>query len=303
MLQIYKSPPEFPNYIPFGMTLRALGQGLKVKMVASDPLSMGISEFLKESFLDAFSHQTWEEPKEALESYQMILCIGPSFCDTDWGWIEGLLKASQACDHQEWVIVDPYIPEWIQECSDLFTEVQVTHNKKERPMSKIITGTGKGKTTFALGEALYYASMGFPSLVLQFIKSPKEYGEVKAIKRLSNIEIRSMGKGFPPEGNSSKWELHKRAALEAWQYFLGLLNRPRYGFIVLDELNIALKYGYLELDSVKELLVNLSEDIRLALTGRYCHPDLFPHVDMIVEMKEIRHPYQRGIRARKGIEF
>lgn len=303
MLQIYKSPLGFPNYIPFGMALRALGQGLKVGVVGANDIFKEVCIFLERSFPGEFSYKNWGEKEVQYGSSQILFFIEPNSYDGAWEWVDGLLKEIKEKQFLEAVIIDYTIPKAIEESANLFTEIQVTSNKTAKIISKIITGTGKGKTTYALGEALYYASLGYPSLVLQFIKSPKEYGEVKAIKRLANIEIRSMGKGFPPEEGSLKWDIHRKAVQEAWQYFLGLLNRPRYGLIVLDEINIALKYGYLELHSMTDLLKNLSQDKKISLTGRYANPELFPYVDQIIHMKEIRHPYQMGIRARRGIEF
>ncbi|MFN3534273.1 MAG: cob(I)yrinic acid a,c-diamide adenosyltransferase, partial [Desulfatiglandales bacterium] len=135
----------------------------------------------------------------------------------------------------------------------------------------------------------------------QFIKSPKEYGEIKAAKSLGNFEIRSMGKGFPSEAGTGS--LHERAAKDAWGYFLSTMEKGVYGFVVLDEINIALKYAYVDIGEVKGLLMDLKRFKGLVLTGRYADGSLYPYVDQILEMREIKHPYHKGIKARRGIEF
>lgn len=308
MLQFYKVPEELPNYIPYGMALRAIGQDMKTCLVTDSKIIETLGPYLKGAFEELFFYSSWDGFKtQRIEEHALYLLDRPPLSILEQWYLPEFKEMGEITQGgPEVALFGSYDGRGLLELAGLVTEVSVDTNKSDlnpRAHIKVITGNGKGKTTYALGEALYYASQGIPSLVIQFIKSPKEYGEVKASKRLGMFQIRSMGKGFPPEANVKAQSIHERAARDTWNYFLSILNRPAFGLVVLDEINIALKYGYLRQEEVAELLLNIVNPRHLLLTGRYADLSLFPYSDLVIEMKEIKHPYKMGIKARKGIEF
>ena len=166
------------------------------------------------------------------------------------------------------------------------------------------TGTGKGKTTAAMGIALRAAGHNYRVLMIQFIKGSWHYGELESVKRLHpNFEILPMGKGFirfDKEGPSSE---DKEAVAEAWELFKEKMKSGEFDMIILDEINYVLGYNLLDIEEVLEDLKSRPEGLHLILTGRDAHPGLIEIADLVTEMKEIKHPFQRGIKAQKGIEF
>ena len=166
------------------------------------------------------------------------------------------------------------------------------------------TGTGKGKTTAAMGMALRAAGHNYRVLMIQFIKGSWHYGELESVKRLyPNFEILPMGKGFirfDKEGPSSE---DKEAVAEAWELFKEKMKSGEFDMIILDEINYVLGYNLLDIEEVLEDLKSRPEGLHLILTGRDAHPGLIEIADLVTEMKEIKHPFQRGIKAQKGIEF
>lgn len=296
------------NFLPYGMALRALGQGLMVQMVGNSQILNAIGPYMGMKFSGHFSFCRWDEfPKDRIWEPGMYLLEDPPAELLDVNFLMDLKGMCSACsDTLEVAFFAREMADELVGSLDLVTKVHMTLNKRKedsQPHIKLITGDGKGKTTYALGEALFYASQGIPSLVIQFIKSPREYGEVKASRQFRMLQIRSMGKGFPSNQKGSEDSIHEKACREAWRYFLSVLNRSSYGLVVLDEINIALRYGYLNINEVTQLLSNHSAPMSLLLTGRYANPALFPFVDYVIEMEEITHPYRKGIKARRGIEF
>lgn len=173
---------------------------------------------------------------------------------------------------------------------------------KGRGLVLINTGDGKGKTTAALGAALRAAGHGMKVLIVQFIKSPKRpSGEIKALKSLENVEIRTMGMGFT--WDSRDLESDKAAAMEAWRFASEMLAGGEYDLIVLDEINYAIRYGLLDVDDVVRGISNRDPKVHVILTGRNAHPRLIDLADTVTEMVEIKHHFREGIRSVRGIEF
>jgi cob(I)alamin adenosyltransferase len=168
---------------------------------------------------------------------------------------------------------------------------------------EVITGDGKGKTTYALGAALLNASQGIPSTIIQFIKSPKHYGETKAASKLTDLEIMAMGKGFLFDKSSQINKKHADAANKALDISIKKVLSHRYQLVVLDEINIAIDYGLIEPQRIADLILKRPKGLQLILTGRNAHPILKKHATTVIEMKHIKHPFDKGISARKGIEF
>ena len=168
------------------------------------------------------------------------------------------------------------------------------------------TGNGKGKTTAALGLAVRAWGDGLRVLILQFIKGSWKYGELEAIRILGEtngrLEVRRGGRGFSQRDTEDKAE-HRKAAQEAWREALEEITASRWDLIVLDEINYAVKFGLVEIEQVMELLDKKPPELHLVLTGRDARPELIERADLVTEMKLIKHPYQKGIKAQKGIEF
>jgi cob(I)alamin adenosyltransferase len=168
----------------------------------------------------------------------------------------------------------------------------------------VFTGSGKGKTTAAMGMALRAAGHGMKTLMIQFIKGSWHYGELDAAKRLAPLfEIRPMGKGFIRFDRTGPAPEDVRAVQEAWRVFRQEMASGEYGMIILDEINYVIHYGLLSAEEVIRVLKAKPEGVHLVLTGRNAHPGIVEIADLVTEMKEIRHPFQAGIKAQKGIEF
>ncbi|WP_288802514.1 cob(I)yrinic acid a,c-diamide adenosyltransferase [uncultured Dialister sp.] len=176
----------------------------------------------------------------------------------------------------------------------------------------INTGTGKGKTTAALGTAIRAWGDGQKVLILQFIKGAWKYGELKAIETLGKaegrIEIRPMGDGFvfhnkkDPE-NEERLAEKKELARRAWDMVRKEVMSGAWDLIVLDEINYAIHFGMLETEEVARLIRERPVRLNMILTGRYAPKELIDLVDTVTEMTLVKHAFQKGIRARKGIEF
>ena len=176
----------------------------------------------------------------------------------------------------------------------------------QRGLLLINTGAGKGKTTAALGTALRAAGDGLKVLFLQFIKSGETYGEIKAAKLLPNLEIRPMGKGFiyhNQEVTEEKLKAHQEAAKEAWAMLEKEVLSDRWDLVVLDEVNYAIHFGLVSVDKVLDLLKKRPRRLHVILTGRCAPEELVALADTVTEMKLVKHAYQKGIKAVRGIEF
>lgn len=165
------------------------------------------------------------------------------------------------------------------------------------------TGAGKGKTTAALGLAFRAIGNGMKVLMVQFIKGSWHYGELDAAEAFGeNFVLRPMGKGFMKLGGELDPEQVK-AAEEAWAFAREQLFAGEYDMIVLDEINYAISYGLIKVEPVVEALEKKPEGVHVVLTGRNAHPKIVEAADLVTEMREVKHPYQKGIDAQRGIEY
>ncbi len=165
------------------------------------------------------------------------------------------------------------------------------------------TGNGKGKTTAALGLAIRAWGQGLKVLILQFIKGSWKYGELAAISKMDdNIVIMPLGEGFTNKNLEEK-EKHKFVAIEALTTAEKEVKSKKWDMIILDEINYALKYDLLELNSVLKLLDEKDSSLHLVLTGRDAKEEIISRADMVTEMKELKHHYKNGIKAQKGIDL
>jgi len=175
---------------------------------------------------------------------------------------------------------------------------------KEKRVGLIIvhTGNGKGKTTAALGAALRAVGSGFNVFMVQFIKGSWDYGELHVAKRLApHFEIKPMGEGFTWETKDK--ERDTEIANKAWNFCKGLIVKGQHDLLIFDEINNAMDYEYVDVDEVVKTLKKKPEEMHVILTGRNAPEQLIEIAHLVTEMKEIKHPFNDGIFAQKGIEF
>ena len=173
-----------------------------------------------------------------------------------------------------------------------------------RGLLLIHTGPGKGKTTAALGTALRAAGNGMRVLVLQFLKGSWHYGELDAIAALGpDFVIRQLGRGFVKVGGAETDPEDLRLVEQAWAEARAAILSGEWDLIVLDEINYAIGYGMLDPAEVAETLRQRPEMLHVILTGRNAHPLLVELADTVTEMREVKHAYQKGILAQRGIEY
>lgn len=179
-----------------------------------------------------------------------------------------------------------------------------TTHEERHGLIIVHTGNGKGKTTAALGMGLRAWGQGFRVLIIQFIKGGWKYGELEAAEKLGpDFVIRPMGEGFVKGGKDDAMAEHRRAAAEALQAAEHEIRSENWDLIVLDEINYALKFGLISLEAVLNLLTDKPSGLHLVLTGREAHPAIIDKADLVTEMREVKHPYKKGIKAQKGIEY
>jgi cob(I)alamin adenosyltransferase len=168
----------------------------------------------------------------------------------------------------------------------------------------INTGPGKGKTTAALGTALRAVGNGMRVLVLQFLKGSWHYGELDAVLPFGeNFVLKQMGRGFVKVGGAETDPEDIRLVEEAWNEARAAIESGDWDLVVLDEINYAIGYGMLDPAAVAEALRNRPEMVHVILTGRNAHPLLVEVADTVTEMREVKHAYQKGILAQRGIEY
>lgn len=166
------------------------------------------------------------------------------------------------------------------------------------------TGDGKGKTTAALGMGMRSWGQGLKVLVIQFIKGNCTYGELNTIEKLGpNFVIRQMGEGFIDDPRDNALAKHRSAAEEALSAAKIEISSGKWDLVILDEINYAINYGLVSLNEVVSLIEKKPPSLHLVLTGREASPEIIDRADLVTEMKEIRHPYCKGIKAQRGIEF
>ena len=167
----------------------------------------------------------------------------------------------------------------------------------------LYTGNGKGKTTAALGQVLRAAGHGFKVAIIQFIKNMDNTGEIKAAKKIfaDHLEIFPMGSGFTWDAKDQD-EL-RQAAEKGWALAKEKINSGQYCMVILDELTYTLNYGLLDQEEVVSFLEQKPESLHIIITGRDANDELIDLADLVTEMKEIKHPYQNGVKATKGIEY
>lgn len=171
----------------------------------------------------------------------------------------------------------------------------------QKGLTIIFTGDGKGKTTAALGQVLRAAGHGLKACVVQFIKGKWPTGEAKAMREMAGLcEFHTMGSGFT--WKSSEQDTLK-AAQEAWKLAEEKVMSGDYDLVVLDELTYLVTYELLDEADILNLIDRRPSHVDLVITGRNATPGMVAAADLVTEMRLIKHPYDKGIKARKGIEF
>ena len=169
----------------------------------------------------------------------------------------------------------------------------------------VYTGKGKGKTTAALGIVLRAVGYNYRICMIQFIKGSWHYGEMTSSKRLEpEFELTAVGKGFVGIiDDKSPRDEHKKIAQEALQLSREKIETEKYDIIILDEINYAINLGLIELNDVLDLIKNKPQKLNLVLTGNHAKKEIIEIADLVTEMREIKHPFKSGIKAKKGIDF
>ncbi|HUX08643.1 MAG TPA: cob(I)yrinic acid a,c-diamide adenosyltransferase [Acidobacteriota bacterium] len=169
----------------------------------------------------------------------------------------------------------------------------------------VITGDGKGKTTSAIGTAVRALGYGHKVIMIQFIKGDWHYGEIDGIERLApDFVLERAGLGFYKiMGDDRPEEAHKQAALKGLMRAQEVITSGEYQLVILDEINNAVKEGLLTIEQVLEVVDKKPPLLHLILTGRYAHPRLMEKADLVSEVREIKHPYKKGILAQRGFDF
>src|SRR5437667_3872654 len=172
----------------------------------------------------------------------------------------------------------------------------------EKGLIIVHTGPGKGKTTAALGLAFRALGQGLKVGIVQFIKGAIPTGEAALVYKLQlPIEMYTLGDGFT--WNTQNREQDIATARRTWAQAVTLLRDPSFDMVILDELNIVLRYDYLPLEEVLEELRRKREMLHVVITGRNAKEELMDLADLVTEMRLIKHPYKAGIKAQRGVEF
>ncbi len=172
----------------------------------------------------------------------------------------------------------------------------------EKGLLIVHTGKGKGKSTAAFGMVCRAIGHGHKIGVVQFVKGKWQTGERVVLEAFADqVTIKTMGEGFTWETQDRQRDI--AAARQAWEEAKALIADPSYKMVLLDELNIVLRYDYLPIAEVVEVLTNKPEDTHVIVTGRNAKDELIEAADLVTEMTQVKHPFRAGVKAQAGIEF
>ncbi len=166
------------------------------------------------------------------------------------------------------------------------------------------TGPGKGKTTAAMGTALRAVGQGMRVLMLQFLKGSWHYGELDAVQSFGDkFVMKQMGRGFVKVGAEKPDPEDVRMVEEAWREAEEAILSNQWDIVILDEINYAISYHMLDPAKVVETLKKKPEMVHVILTGRNAHPTITDLADTVTEMRQVKHAYEKGVMAQRGIEY
>ena len=176
---------------------------------------------------------------------------------------------------------------------------------KSKGLVIVYTGHGKGKTTAALGMCVRAAGYKKKVKIIQFIKGTWKYGEMDGIKLLEPyVQMEQRGKGFVGiVDDKEDISVHIRAAGDALQYSREAMMSGEFDHLILDEINVALQLKLIKLEDVLQLIKDKPEKLHLILTGRDAADEVIEAADLVTEMREIKHPFQKGILAQQGVDY
>ena len=165
----------------------------------------------------------------------------------------------------------------------------------------VYTGHGKGKTTAALGLGLRAVGAGMYVYMIQFMKG-RRYSELDAVEHLHHFTIVQYGRDeFVSKENPEQIDID--LAQQGFTHAQQIISSNKYDMVILDEINVAVDYHLIPLNDLLELINKKPTRLELVLTGRHAHPEVVKNADVVTEMLEIKHPYQQGVLARKGIDY
>jgi len=165
----------------------------------------------------------------------------------------------------------------------------------------IYTGNGKGKTTASIGLGIRATGNNLKVYMIQFMKG-RRYSELDAIEHIPNFTIIQFGRDeFVSKQNPEKIDIE--LAKKGFDHAKNIITKAEFDLVILDEINVAVDYNLIPLNNLKELIEGKPENIEIVLTGRYANPEIVKLADIVSEILEIKHPYQDGIKSRKGIDW
>ncbi len=177
-------------------------------------------------------------------------------------------------------------------------------NDIRRGLIIVNTGAGKGKTTAAMGTALRAVGQGMKVLMLQFLKGSWHYGELDAVQAFGDrFVMKQLGRGFVKVGGAGPDPEDIRLVEAAWAESEKALVSGEWDLVILDEINYAISYKMLDVSKVVEALKRKPEMVHVILTGRNAHPALVELADTVTEMRQVKHAYEKGVMAQRGIEY
>jgi len=177
----------------------------------------------------------------------------------------------------------------------------LTEPRLEKGLIQVYTGNGKGKTGAAFGLALRAIGRGLKVCIVQFIKGGFDYGELQIARKLPLLEIAAYGRGQFITGKPTSEDLAE--AKKAFDHAKSAIYDGKFDIVILDEVNIATHLGLLSVEDLIDVLRKKPLHVEVVLTGRHAPKRITDMADLVTEMKEVKHPYARGIQARKGIEY
>lgn len=171
----------------------------------------------------------------------------------------------------------------------------------EKGKIHVYTGSGKGKTTAAIGLGIRASGANNKIIMIQFMKGRK-YSELKTIDDIQNFDYIQFGRDeFVSKENPQKIDID--LAKKGFEYAKKIIKEKKYDMLILDEINVAVDFNLIKVDEVLKIMHDKPENMELVLTGRYANTEFVKNADIVTEMLEIKHPYQNGLEARKGIDF
>jgi cob(I)alamin adenosyltransferase len=210
-------------------------------------------------------------------------------------------KAPKKTDLMSEAERDAYHAEKMRKKKEARNRILATKTE-ERGLLMVHTGKGKGKSTAAFGMVFRALGHGFRIGVVQFVKGAWATGERDILAQFpAQVTIKAMGEGFTWDTQDRQRDL--AAAQAAWDEAKAMIADPSYKMVLLDELNIVLRYDYLPLDEVIAVLRDKPRDLHVIVTGRNAKDELIEIADLVTEMTEIKHPFRAGVKAQAGVEF